>query len=133
MLDIKILSLIINEVASLSIRRDRNYYRLCLYIYTNKLNTNNCIDLSTFIQLFTINDNDYLFKYDIRNYRYYAYGSNVIKILKLLDNDYLLDTKMYFKVKDILENKELFTRTKGTKYTAEELVNLEEIYKYFNE
>lgn len=130
MLEIKVLSLIVNELANLTIRRDRNYYRLQLTIKTKELNN---LNLHYFINYLMVNDKN-LFNYDNSNERYYVYGSKVIDLLELIyTKQYLFSKNLYNKITKILNNKELFTRSSGKKYTKEELIRLEQLHKEINE
>ena len=122
----------VNEVADLTIRRDRTYYRLQLTIKEDKINN---LSLSAFIDNFNALDTNNLFNYDFSNKRYYAYGSKVIELLELIYSNYcyiLLDFKLNEKVSKLLDNKELFTRSSGKKLTEEELTRLEQLHKELN-
>ena len=132
MLELKVLALIINELANLTIRRDRNYYRLQLTIKTKDIN-------NTYLDYFISdlnNNNNYLFNYDNSNERYYVYGSKVIELLELIQNIKVIDVfnnNLFVKQYKIMQNKELFTRSSGKKLTEEELTRLEQLHKEINE
>lgn len=133
MLELKVLALIINELANLTIRRDRNYYRLQLTIKTKDINNNY---LNYFIKNLDNRDrSNYLFNYDNSNERYYVYGSKVIELLELIQNTKVIDVfnnNLFVKQYKIMQNKELFTRSSGKKLTEEELTRLEQLHKEFN-
>lgn len=133
MLELKVLALIINELANLTIRRDRNYYRLQLTIKTKDINNNY---LNYFIKNLDNRDrSNYLFNYDNSNERYYVYGSKVIELLELIQNIKVIDVfnnNLFVKQYKIMQNKELFTRSSGKKLTEEELTRLEQLHKEFN-
>ena len=133
MLELKVLALIINELANLTIRRDRNYYRLQLTIKTKDINNNY---LNYFIKNLDNRDrSNYLFNYDNSNERYYVYGSKVIELLELIQNIKVIDVfnnNLFVKQYKIMQNKDLFTRSSGKKLTEEELTRLEQLHKEFN-
>lgn len=121
-LELKVLATIIDEIGIITLNKNVNTYKLCLYIKYN--NFSNWI-LDNFVRYFYINDN-YLFNKDNTNNRYYIYRSKVITLFELLKDQSL--HKIYDKVDLVLDYKHLFTRSKGKKLTKEELEQLANLY-----
>lgn len=122
-LELKVLATIIDEIGIITLNKNVNTYKLCLYIkYTDFP--------STFYYYFIgdINEHgNYWFNKDNTNNRYYIYGSKVITLLELIKHNYFNINNEY-KIKLLLLNKHLFTRSKGKKLTKEELEQLANLY-----
>jgi hypothetical protein len=128
MLDLKLLTLIINEVGKLTLRRDKQHYRLELSIKAKDLRVQSLDELVIDIKL------DYLFDYFHSTKSYHLYNNRLVALLEQLDScTYLLNEYNYKKIKHILTNKQLFTRHGGQRLTAEELNTLEQLYLEFKE
>lgn len=126
MFETNLLTAVINECAKLSVRKDKEHYRLDLLLYKNKIYN---LDLNDLLSKIT---NECKFYYDVKNNKYYLHGKNAIKALELLEQlnviDYYVPNEFNNKVAAVLNNKELFTRSSGKKRTKDEVAKLEELY-----
>lgn len=131
MLDLKLLTLIINEVGNLTLRTDSQHYKLELIIKAKDLRQTTLDELVIDIKL------DYLFKYCHSSKDYRLYSTKLIKLLEQLDQlqelNILLNKEMFTKFDLILDNRDLFTRPKGKRLAEEELAALEELHLQFKE
>lgn len=125
MFETNLLSLIVNNCGYLSVRKDKQHYRLDFIIYKSKVYN---LELNELLNKITT---ECKFYFNPKTNRYYLHGKNAIKALELLDTLGVITkehTDFTNKVDTVLSNKELFTRSKGKKLTTEELIKLKELY-----
>lgn len=130
-LEVKVLTLIINEIGHLTIRRDTKYYRLQLIINSKDFGA---YTIKEIIDQAKYKPYDFVFNYDNSNGRYYIYGTGVIRLLELINNELLSGSRSLLKNRayEVMQHKELFTRSKGKKLTEEELNTLEQLHQQFS-
>lgn len=125
MFESNLLNLVIQNCSTLSVRKDKQHYRLDLYVSKKKLYN---LDLNILLSKV---DTNCKFLYNAKTNKYYLHNKNAIKVLELLQetdviNVYHSDSFSH-KVNTVLNNKQLFTRSSGKKLTEEELTKLEEL------
>lgn len=132
MFELNLLSLVINNCATINVRKDKQHYRLDFYILKSKISY---LLLNELINKVT---KEVEFLYNTKLNRYYLHGHNAIKALELFEKldviDCLIETEsnsFISKVRNILHNKELFTRSMGKPYSEEERNALEQLSKEF--
>lgn len=134
MFETNLLNTVINETATLSVRKDKQHYRLDLYVSKKKLYD---LDLNNLLskvanEVPSLRGKDCKFLYNAKTNKYYLHNKNAIKVLELLQLEtnvpvvYHSDSFSH-KVNTVLNNKELFIRSKGKRLTEQELTKLEEL------
>ena len=125
MFESNLLNVLIQNCSSLSVRKDKQHYRLDFYVSKKKLYD---LDLNSLLNKV---NKDCKFLYNAKTNKYYLHGKNAIKVLELLQETDI--TSVYHsdsfshKVNTVLNHKQLFTRSSGKKLTEEELIKLEEL------
>ena len=125
MFESNLLNLVIKNNSKLSVRKDKQHYRLDFYVSKRKLYD---LDLNSLLNKV---NKDCKFLYNAKTNKYYLHGKNAIKVLELLQETDI--TSVYHsdsfshKVNTVLNHKQLFTRSSGKKLTEEELIKLEEL------
>ena len=130
-LELKLLAVIINELADIKLNKNNNKYQLCLFIKRNKLDN---LYLVNFLKTLWLDEEnaDNLFNYDESNNRYYIYGSKVIKLFGLLPIYEFFNKVNSTKVLTLLNNKNLFNKNRRSPLTEEEIKTLEEVRTLLN-
>lgn len=129
MFELELLNSIINNCTKLSLCTDKNHYRLNLTINKNKIFN---VDINTLLHYFNNKYNvNFKLNYDNKNNRYYLQGKSAVNLLEFLYQNSIISNEhneFTDKVNLVIDNKDLFTRSKGKKLTENEYNRLAELY-----